>query len=232
MLFPGSLPRTLYISVVKCRREAAPGIAVLVPSHAFMLISWWMSAHRELGHPWMKSADARSPHECTHDIPMGYTFSDPSSDHRDIPSPSTWQCYENLQCYSPFEKTTLGNFPCQSLSIDHCDCVLFLYISLVWARGLKCENKELELELVWVCVLWWPEILTALSELCMFFELNDLPIFIPIQYKSHKPCNKYTLCGFCRPNWQPNDTLINVSFSTYVWNMPLVIIWWDMTVQC
>ena len=104
-------------------------------------------AHRELGHPWMKSADARSPHECTHDIPMGYTFSDPSSDHRDIPSPSSCQCYENLQCYLPFVKTTLGNFSCQSLPIDHCDCLLFLYISLVWARGLKCENKELELEL-------------------------------------------------------------------------------------
>ena len=50
-------------------------------------------AHRELGHPWMKSADAPSPHEYTHDIPMGYTFSDPSSDHRDIPTPSSWQYY-------------------------------------------------------------------------------------------------------------------------------------------
>ena len=101
--------------------------------------------HWELGHPWMKSADARSPHECTHDIPMGYTFSDPSGDRRDIPSPSSWQCYENLQCYLTFVKTTREIFPCQSLPIDHCDCVLFVYIALVWARGLKCENKELEL---------------------------------------------------------------------------------------
>ena len=78
-----------------------------------------------------------------HTYCMGYTFSDPSSDRRDIASPSSWQCYENLQCYLPFVKTTRDFFPCQSLPIDHCDCVLFMYISLVWARGLKCENKIL-----------------------------------------------------------------------------------------
>ena len=142
--FPGSLPRTLCISVVKC--TFVPGTAVLVPQPCFYAHKVIDDVHWEIGHPWMKSADALSPHECIHDIPIGYTFSDPSSDRRDIPNPSNWQWYENLQCYLLFAKTTREIFRCQSLPIDHCGYVLFVYISIVWTPGLKCENKILELE--------------------------------------------------------------------------------------
>ena len=67
----------------------------------------------------------------------------PSSGHRDIPSTSSWECYENLQCYLLFVKTTRETIPCESLAVDHCDHVLFVYISLAWARDLNARIKYL-----------------------------------------------------------------------------------------
>ena len=71
--FPGSLPQNLCISVVKC--ISSPGCRVwnrcfgtqrCVNAHKMI-----DGVHWEIGHPWMKSADARSAHEC---VPTTYPY--------------------------------------------------------------------------------------------------------------------------------------------------------------
>ena len=67
---------------------------------------------------------------------MGYPLSGPSNDRRHIPSPSSWLCYETTNVIFLCESYT-WNYQCKWLQIDYCGCVLFVYISLVWARVVE-----------------------------------------------------------------------------------------------
>ena len=129
-----------------CHHAAIPGTTVLAPSHAFMLIRWLMMFIGGFnGNQWMKSVDARLLHECIGlCLSMGYPFSNPSSDHPDIPSPSSCQCFESLHVISHLwklhvKRISVGRSQLIIVSVCYL-CTLRFYGPVAWNARIKYLN--------------------------------------------------------------------------------------------